>query len=206
MADTDTTPTTEELQASIDKLKAALEKERTEHKAARLQLTTLGDVEQTITERTAAITAERDAAKAEADKIKAQWSDEKITSALDAAFAASGAKPEFKADFMLLAKPLFGLKDGRVVTSAEGEVPGMDPAQWCIARYRSLRPGHFPLSTGGNARGPASTPPSGPDLGCFRAGATNLTEQFRLVGHHGSAAVRDALKRAGLDVPRWLNA
>lgn len=198
--------TIEELQASVEKLKAALEKERQSHATAKAQLTALGDVEKIIGERTASIAKERDEAVAKAAKIEQTWADEKITAALEAAFAASGAKPEFKADYMLLAKPLFGLKDGRVVTAADGEVPGMDPAQWCVARYRSLRPGHFPLSSGGGARGPSSTPPGGPDVSCFKAGATNITEQFRLVGQCGSAAVREALKRAGLDVPRWLNA
>lgn len=229
MADENTTPTIEDLQASVTRLERALSAERDAHKSTKAgflapvrtalglgddanldEITTtlgtrLGDADKIVSERTAALTAERDEAVAKAAKIEQDWSAQQVTAALDSAFTASGAKPEHKADFLLLAKGLFGLKDGRVVTTGEGgEVAGLAPDQWCVARYRSLRPGHFPLSKGGGATGfTGLTNTGGPDVSCFK-GVGNLTDQMRLVGIHGESAVRAALTRSGLTVPRWL--
>src|SRR5690606_33933857 len=95
MADTD--PNTD-LAASVAKLKEALDKERAEHKATKAQLLApvraalglpddapldsiiarIADVDAQLTERTAALTAERDAARSEADRIKAERNTERI--------------------------------------------------------------------------------------------------------------------------------
>lgn len=223
----DTSPDTD-LQ-SVEKLKAALEKERAEHKATRAQLlapirttlglgdsasldditaslgTRLGDAEKIVADRTASLAAERDEAVAKAAKVEQTWAEEKIATALSAAFEKSGARPEHRDDFMLLTKGLFSVgADGRVVTreGAPSVVPGMDPAQWIQGQLKSMRSFWWPVSVSGGARGGGVMVDRGPDASCFKTG--NVTAMMSYIGTHGEQAAIAACRRQGIAPPAWL--
>lgn len=201
------TPTAEELSAQLTALRAGLAKsvglgEDADEAAI---LARLGDTESVVTAKTAVLAAERDAARTETVKIKAEWADFKITAALSEAFHRSGAMEQNAADYMALAKPLFTLgSDGGIVTrdGAPNTVPGMTPDQWIVAQLRSARPHWWPLSSGG-AKGAGGLPPSaGVDLSGFRSG--NVTAMMSAIGTYGEAAVLRALRQSGIPAPTWL--
>lgn len=222
-------PTIEELQASVERLTKSLEAERAAHKESKRKaaeftgtmrsalalgddadeaaiVARLGDTESVVTAKTAALAAERDAARTEVNTIKAEWADFKITAALGEAFRRSGAMEQNTADYMALAKPLFTLgSDGGIVTrdGAPNTVPGMTPDQWIVAQLRSARPHWWPLSSGGGAKGAGGLPPSaGVDLSGFRSG--NVTAMMSAIGTYGEAAVLRALRQSGIPAPAWL--
>ncbi len=206
MSDTPTpNPELERLTAFVGTVRTALGlTEDADADAITVALTArLGDAEKIVTDRTSALAAERDEAVAKATKMETERNAERIEAALTAAFEKSGVSPDFKPDYMLLARPLFGVKDGQVVTTGDGgEPPGMDPAQWCVARYRSLRPAHHPLSVGGGARGGGAIStglPSGSE--CFDPKRPNLTSQLQYEARYGAEAARQAAARYGVTLP-----
>lgn len=159
------------------------------------------EAEALIAERTKTLTAERDAAVAERDAIKAERAAEKIAAALSAAFEKSGAKPEHKADFLLLARGVFTVDEsGRVVTrkDAADTLPGVDPAQWIVSQLRAQRPHYWPVSVGAGATGGRSGIPLG-DTSCFnpRSPAYNLTDQIRYEKRYGKPAADAAIRQYG---------
>jgi len=114
MSDTNPTPTPEDIQ----RLQTALDKERSEHRATRSQLLApfrstlglpedapldtitatlterLGDIEAQVSTKTAGIAAERDAAVADAAKVRAEWNAHRIDTAIQSALTKSGIRPE----------------------------------------------------------------------------------------------------------------
>lgn len=221
-----TTPPTDDPAASVAKLTEALRAERESHKSTKAQylaplrtlanlgddadldtLTStlaarLGDADKVVSERTAALESERDEAVAKAAKIEQAYASEKVTAALDQAFAASGAQAQNAEDYLALARPLFTLgDDGQVVTRADAPntVPGMTPDQWISAQLRQARPHWWPLSTGGGARGTTGTavPTSAGDSSCFNPRSPNhsITNQFLYEQRFGKAAADAAIAR-----------
>jgi hypothetical protein len=223
----ETKPTPED----VEKLTRALEAERAEHKATkeaargfRSRIASgfglgddanddaisarLADTEAALAARTAALTKERDEARARAADIESRWASEKVDSALRAAFEKSGAKPEHLEDFLILARPLFGVDEkGNVRTKpdAPDTLPNADPAAWIHSELKARRSHYWSLSVSGGAKGISGIGHvGGPSIDCFKPGKHNLTEQFALVSAHGASAVRSALQRAGLQVPGWM--
>lgn len=228
MSDTNPNAPTPE---DVEKLTKALEAERAEHKATkeaargfRTRIASgfglgddanedaisarLADTEAALAARTASIAKERDEARARLAEVESRWASEKVDSALRAAFEKSGAKPEHLEDFLILARPLFGVDEkGRVATKSDAPdtLPGIDSSAWVHSELKAKRAHYFPLSSGGGAKGTSGIGyVGGPSIDCFKPGKHNLTEQFALVSAHGASAVRSALQRAGLQVPGWM--
>lgn len=117
-----------------------------------------------------------------------------------------GAKPEHSEDFLILARPLFGVDEkGRVATKSDAPdtLPGIDPAAWIVAELQSKRPHYWPLSLGAGAKGAGHWPHAGADASCFREGGT-LTAQMALVARVGERAAIEACRRSGIVPPAWL--
>lgn len=139
-----------------------------------------------------------------AKTIEQTWASEKTDAALLAAFDKSGARPEHKDDFLLLARGVFTLKDGKVITreGAANTVPGMDPAQWIQAQLKTVRGFWWPGSQGGGARGGGiGTNPNG-NTDCFKPGPTfSITGQLAYIASHGEAAAQRAAAQYGGKLP-----
>ncbi len=220
------TPTVEELTSSVEKLRKALESERSEHKstrdaarAFRVRITSglalgdgadddaisarLADAGGVAADRVAALTAAAQEATQRAEEIEARWASERVESSLRSAFEKSGARPEHVDDFLLLATPLFALaEDGQVRTrkDAKDTIPGVDPPAWVHSELKAKRGFWWPTSVGAQAHAPRSMMP-GASLGDdspFKPGATwNLTKQFEFEAQFGSAAADAARRRYG---------
>jgi len=142
-------------------------------------LSRVGDVEKSVSERTAALSTERDEAKARAADVESRWAGEKVDNALRDAFAKSGADPRNSEDFLALARPLFTVdaKTGAVVTKpdAPNTVPGANAEAWIVAELHSKRPHWWPLSQGAGARGAGFIPSAGADDSCFDPRSPNFS-------------------------------
>lgn len=218
--------TNTDTRGEIDKLTQTLAKVRDEHKAEKAamlgpirQALGLGDdagtdailaaltsrtpdAEALVTQRTAALTKERDTAVAAADAIKTERNAEKIDAALNAAFDKSGAKPEHRPDFLLLAKALFTVDaKGRVVTrdDAADTLPGVEPAAWIVGQLRASRPHYWPTSTGGGASGGGAHGAPLGDTSCFdpRSPRFNMSDQMRYERKWGREAADRAIRMYG---------
>ncbi|MBX3357303.1 MAG: hypothetical protein KF745_02635 [Phycisphaeraceae bacterium] len=164
-------------------------------------LTKTPEAEALIAERTKALTAERDAAVAEAAKVRGERAAERIDAALSDAFAKCGAKPEHKADYLTLARGLFTVDEsGRVVTrkDAADTLPGVEPAAWIVSQLRAQRPHYWPVSVGGGAAGGRNGIALG-DTGCYnpRSPKFNLSDQSRYERRYGKAAADAAIRQYG---------
>lgn len=226
MSDTSTTTTdsTDADAQSVAKLTAALKAEREAHKATRAQYlapirsalglddtagldavtsalsTRLGDTDKLVAERTAALTAERDAAQASAASLQAERNSDRIDHAITAALARSGIKPECADDAAAHCRAVLGVNDkGEVCTvAAPGVVPGMTADQWIIGQLRAMRAHYWPLSTGGGARGGSLPVGNAGNDSCFKPGPTwSVSRQFAFESQYGAAAARQARKRWG---------
>jgi hypothetical protein len=203
---------------SVERLQAALANERAAHKATRAQMlapfrtalglgddadaaavlstlgTRLGETETVVAERTAALSAERDAATTRAAEIETRWNAERIDSALSAAWERSAAIPDNRADYLALARPLFTVDaaTGAVVTKADtaNTVPGASPEQWILGQLQALRPHWWARSVGGNSRGGGVEVDRGGGVACFdpRSPQFSVTRQFAYEATHGAAA------------------
>lgn len=224
MSNTNTTPTPEDVQ----RLQAALSKEREEHKATRSQLLAplrstlrlpedapldtitatltarLGDIDTQVGAKTAALATERDAAVADAAKVRAEWNTHRIDTAIQSALTKSGIRPECIEDASTILRGTLEATDKGVVTkTAAGIVPGQTVDQFIVGQLRSMRPHYWPTSVGGGAKGAGGLPlGAGVDLSGFKTG--NLTKQFAAIGTYGERAVVDALRRSGIPAPAWL--
>lgn len=160
----------------------------------------LDDIDGQVTAKTATLTAERDAARADADKIKADRAAERVDSAISAALAKSAMIQANTPDAMNLLRPLFHVDDkGNVTTRGgdTGEPAGVTPEQFVAARLGALRSHWFPGSVSGGARGGgAGTNPLG-DTSMFdpRSPKFSVTKQFAYEHQFGAAAADAARRR-----------
>lgn len=161
----------------------------------------IGDVEKTVTDRTAALTTERDEARTRLANVESRWAGEKVDRALSDALTRSGMIADNAADALALARPLFVLSDkGDVVTKADtaGVIPGANPDQWIIAQLRTLRPHWWPKSMGGGAVGGSRGGAMMGDTSCFKPGPTwNITAQAAFERKHGTRAAEMAARQHG---------
>lgn len=227
MADTPTaTPTVDELQASVSRLEKALAAERDAHKSTRAGFlapvraalglgddaaldavtaalsTRLGDADKIVAERTNALTAERDSARAELEQIRAERNAERTERAIGDALAKSGIIAHNADDAASILRGVLEVTDkGEVRTKAAPNiVPGQTPEQFIAGQLRTLRPHYWPASVGGGAKGTGTMPT--PNLGndsCFdpRSPQFNVTAQFQYEARFGKAAADAALKKYG---------
>lgn len=162
----------------------------------------IGDVEKTITDRTAALTTERDEARTRLADVESRWAGEKVDRALTDALARSGVLADFRDDALAIARNSFGVNErGEVVTKAgvAGVIPGATPDQFVIGQLRSMKPAYWPKSAGGGAMGGSSRGSRyvGDDS-CFRPGPTwNLSQQISFEKRHGKQASEAAARRYG---------
>jgi hypothetical protein len=177
-----TPPTIEQLQATIAERDAALAK-----------------AESTLRK----VRAKRDAAVAEAAKIRTEREAERIEPALCDAFAKSGADPRSSEDFPALAWPHFTVdaKTGAVVTmpDAANTVPGANAEAWIVAELRVKRSHWWPTSIGAGARGAGFVVNRGPDDSMFnpRSPNYNFTAQLAAEAKYGPAFADRARQRYG---------
>lgn len=212
----------------ITKLQAALQAERDAHKATKAQYlapirtalglgedanldtitatlgTRLGDADKIVADRTASLTAERDAAVAERDKISGERNAEKIDAAISAALSKSGIIAQNTEDATLILRGVLEVnKDGRVVTkAAPNVVPGQSAEQFVMGQLKTMRTHYWPGNTSGGARGGSHSAPSGLDVSAFRTG--NVTKMMAAIAAHGERAIMDACRRQGIAVPSWI--
>ncbi len=155
--------------------------------------TRLTDVDGQVTAKTASIVAERDAAIADAAKVKTDRAVERVDSAISAALAKSTMIQANTPDAMNLLRGLFHVDDkGRVVTKGAdtGEPAGVTPEQFVAARLGALRGHWFPGNVSGGARSSGNfTGGLAGDTSCFdpRSPNYNITRQYQLEVTHGSA-------------------
>ncbi|QOI99247.1 MAG: hypothetical protein HRU70_01575 [Phycisphaeraceae bacterium] len=160
----------------------------------------IGDVEKTITDRTAALTTERDEARTRLADVEGRWAGEKVDRSISDALSRSGMIADNATDALALARPLFVLSEkGEVVTKADaaGVIPGATPDQWIIAQLRTLRPHWWPKSAGGGASGGSRGGMAMGDDSCFRPESWNVTLQARYEKLHGTRAAEAAARRYG---------
>lgn len=215
MADTDPNTDVAKLQASLQAEREAHAATKSKHRefcaslskarglpedsAPEALLSSLGDEETRVAERTKALQDERDAAQAKAADVEARWSAEKVEAALSAAFIKSGMKPENAEDALALARPLFTVdpKTGAVVTKADAPntVPGQSAEAWAMSELRARRTHWFPGNVSAGARGGGHAPASlaGADS-CFdpRSKAHNFTAQLAYEARFGTEAASRA--------------
>jgi hypothetical protein len=222
------TPTVDDLQASVQRLQTALNREREDHKATKAQqlapvrtalglpedapldtITTtlsqrLGDIDAQVNAKTENIAAERDAAVAEAAKVRDEWNAHRIDAAVQLALQTSGIRPECFADATtILRGALEATEKGVVRTKAAPNiVPGQTPEQFIAGQLKSLRPHYWPTSVGGGARGGGVHPTTGGDTSAFRTG--NVTGMMAYIARHGERAAIEACRRSGVPVPSFL--
>lgn len=134
---------------------------------------------------------ERDDARAELAKVKAERDADKVDSTLRAAFEKSGAGREHLEDFLLLARGLFEVDEkGGVRTrkDAPNTVAGQSADAWIVAELRAKRSHWFPTSVGGGARGAGMTGHRGADDSMFDPASKSysFTKQLEAEARYGA--------------------
>lgn len=145
------------------------------------------------------VKAERDAAVAAAEGIKAERNAERIRAAADSALAESGMDALHYDDARALLLPTLEVgKDGAIVTKAAPNViAGMTPVQHIHGILKAQRPHYWPSSVGGGATGGKHGPAG--DTRCFdpRSPEFNVTAQGQYFKRHGAEATARAERQYG---------
>lgn len=149
---------------------------------------------------------ERDDARAEVAKMKAERDAAKVNGELRKALEASGILPEFMDDAMMRANAVgFIVNDkGEVVTKSDAAnaLPSASPAAWVQGELKAKAARYWPTSQGGGVRGGGFTPNGLPgDTSCFNPASPNLTAQLRYEAQFGADAARRAAARYGVKLP-----
>ncbi len=214
--------------ADLDRLKAALEAERTAHKESKAKAAerrtvyarTLGLAENVSDDdivahlsgtdhakAVASIQAERDELRTKVTKIEQERDAQTVESAISAALSKSGMIPANHEDAANLMRPMLSVKDGKVVTKdgLSNVLPGMDPTQFVHATLKTIRGHWFPASVGGGAVGSRGTSnPNGlpPGAECFdrRHSSFSLTEQGKWARRWGADNLARAQAKYGKGV------
>ena len=210
----------------VNRTLEALRKEREEHKATKAALSLLrtdlgrvtglgedapiekiaerlGDTEKAITDRLSPVIAERDSAVRRAETLEQEKRAAILDRAVDQAIARSGVTDSAVEDAKMHLRAALTIDDkGQVVTKGEnGEVGGQSPDWFVVSRLRSLRPGYWPTSIGGGAKGNSgNSPASAVDDRCFNVRDPvnySVTAQGQFYKRHGADAAERARRKYG---------